>query len=278
MDDIEPIALYHQFPAGSASNQVIHFTDETALRNNRGGALLIDEITFTSDSNSGRFDSRVMLELGNTRLTNTYVPMPGFARAIDRYTEGARGIWTWKLRKPLYVPRGQVLKPTILNVAGTTRAQIVYRGTALPRNAPEPQRVPIPWVTTWITPGIDENEDTESGAADLVNPHDDPVFLDWLCLGSEEDDGGNGGYNDQQLTATFLRLRDSAGQPLIRDTVPIGHVGGVDRTWDLKAVMPSRSFAIAHITADSTAYSEVIYSVALVGHRYVNVADLLRGG
>lgn len=326
-----PILLSGQVtlaPGGSAE------LPQERMINPLNTAMLIDEIRFRTppiyESGTGYlFGShlaiRCGLRMGRIDLTNGYIPVANFGKVTLEETNagivvsgqgrtiGAPQAFitarhTWKLPKPLYVPRGEYLVPRMYydpvynntlfpgTVAPSITVDVSYAGRSLPPDFPVPKSIAMPWVTSFlirplaITSG--NTQTSVSNQANLVNPFDKPMFIQRF-IGRSLLFGGaaNGSLpfqpvelanatidgSEQAYLCTSVRAVDSLNNILVRDPTPFTHLFQyMDRSWTVNSQLPAQGFYIMTVeqqynktSAPTTAY--LAHAISMVGYREVEL-------
>lgn len=139
------------------------------------------------------------LELGEHRLTNGYVPINAFCKAVlltlragdfvdysmsnmngeEIPTTPSWANFVWRLKTPIFVPAGSLILPKFQHrnlIPDDITVNITYSGTVLPANY-RPKRLVLPWVTYWAGAGVAYNTASTqvSQESDLTNPHNEPL-------------------------------------------------------------------------------------------------------
>lgn len=308
---------------------------EVRMVNPLNTAMLIDEIRFKTPpiSASGLgisaynplLNIRCALRMGRVALTNNPVPIGNFGRVTleDTSTGTVGGVGnyvnslgspqafitthsTWKLPKPLYVPRGEFLVPKITydtrflktltsfnpSQFDSLTIDVSFAGRSLPPNFPVPKSIAVPWVTSFdvdllaLTAG--NSDTTISNQTQLVNPFDKPMFVQRfigrsLLHGNGEEaslyapfelgDGFPG--SAAAWTMTTVRAVDSLNNILVRDPTPFGHLFQfLSRSWNVNAHLPSQGFYIMTVDRNYTstiASTYLAHAISMVGYREVEL-------
>lgn len=173
-----------------------------ALRNPTGAPMEIHEIRFEAaiDDTSTSAGERMVeyitpgvmgvdLSLGSMPLTNGFVPAWLLGRGTHLREEGGVGsngkrvLHTWRLSRPMYVPAGGVVTPTLQHRGGITQPldmRITLSGRSLVGQR-KPTRSFLPYATSYVSKTFDANSlrDTdESRELDLVNPSSEPLMVE----------------------------------------------------------------------------------------------------
>lgn len=240
--------------------------------------MLVDEIRFSYISPSGGSQIwsmgnslRCKLSLGRMAMTHTrdgggYVPIWNFGPALQTaiYTEGnvdtlfnsvvvTTGHFRWKLPKPLYVPAGQSLMPSLSRqrdgLGGTARVGIAVVGRQFGEaNHELPKTIDVPFVTYFEPPGgVGSAITTE---LDFSNPFLVPlnvqrfVWRPYQQSASARDDGNVVGGG---LATCNLTIKDSWGNNVVRDVTDSSSVFDLfRRAWTFTRVLgPKERYVVS---------------------------------
>lgn len=190
--------------------------------------------------------------LGSHKITNGSIPVWAFGRAENLDGESMSGLsdqangviyygYSWRLPRPLYIPAGAVLAPTLVNSGLFPNPAFVRIGYSARTVFTQPKRVCVPWVakyTSKVFNPIDSADNDQSTPFDLMNPHSEPVFLQRFCgrtLIRQIDDNATedqpASFGGQYLT---MRMVDSYGRPIVRNYTPFRSVfNAATRSWEL---------------------------------------------
>lgn len=271
----------HLFASATVSPNSQVAVPAQQLQNPLGGPMEIHEIRFrisaiqppesantlfTDPADQGALIG-VKLDLGSIELTNGFVPAWCLGQDINQnaqtqYFNAVPGnnacvvsnYYKWRLPKPVFVPEGATIIPQFqhrgfANVS--VQVAVSYSGRALPRNSPKPQKVFVPWISSYYSTALqfsatDTSFDTSS-PVDLFNKWDVPVQLQRFTarlpiiiptLGVWKDWGP---YNLNTYYATMqAKIVDSGGIPIVRRYTPLGEiVNGQNKTWELDGATQS---------------------------------------
>jgi hypothetical protein len=126
----------------------------------------------------------------------------------------------------------------------TVNVGIGYSGRALPRNTPKPQKVNVPWISSYYSTALQLSATAtsfdQSSPVDLFNKWDVPVNLHRLTarlpiiipsIGTWNDWGP---YNLNNFYSLMeAKIVDSSGVPVVRRYTPLGEiVNGQTKTWE----------------------------------------------
>jgi len=217
------------------------------------------------------------LDLGKIPITNGHVPVwsmcPGrFVGREIALIDGAAASdglpraaceYAWKLPRPLYVPAGAILVPTFHHrglIQDDVAVRISYSARNLIAGASPSKRLAIPWAAAFTSKNFTVFSATAdadgSHETDLVNPHDETVFLQRFVgrVGSFEfgttPTVPPSVFSSDTLDPDFaydllrLRMRSSLGFPLVRDPLRFNAVfDPTTRSWELPGTeMPPKSY------------------------------------
>ncbi len=233
MNPISPLLLQAQIivPAGGGSFGV---ADSTRLTNPFQAPMWLDEIRFRLPTNAHQYAGmRVLLELGETPLTNGFVPIATLGKVLnDSRTNGefvavsaevVPNCFTWKLPKPLFIPAREYLRPTMyfdtFSGAATNPVTIIYCCRPLPKNTPTPQTMQIPWVTYFQPPYLSCSSGTpavdtinQSTLSDLFNPWDEELHVQRLMGRLLVRGTNSGGDEDNHMSLVSAKVNLTPGQ------------------------------------------------------------------
>lgn len=202
----------------------------------------------------------VKLDLGTIELTNGFVPAWALGQDINQNAKTQflnakpgqtvcqiSAYYRWVLPKPLYVPEGATIVPQFQHrgfAPVTVNVGIAYSGRALPRNTPKPQKVNVPWISSYYSTALQLSATAtsfdQSSPVDLFNKWDVPVNLHRLTarlpiiipsIGTWNDWGP---YNLNNFYSLMeAKIVDSSGVPVVRRYTPLGEiVNGQTKTWE----------------------------------------------
>lgn len=239
----------------------------TALKNPDDLPMIIHEVKFGMRCDEAQIIGAALsasLSLGEVPLTAGFVPLWNFARRNDGIpqTEDYQTItfveMSWKLPRPLYVPAGAIIKP-LFSHNGLTKEAIVarvsYSGQSIPRGAPLPEIVSVPYVMAYQAKpfAIAQADSDESTELDIANPFGVPLHIQRMIGWQSFYNGEDGEYFDQSDGDGYpyvggrsveLRVADSRGVPIIRDFAQWQNIfSNYTYAWELEgAVMEPRDF------------------------------------
>lgn len=250
------------------------------LRNPFNTAMLLDEIRLEVDALavglsdfSSVNDIKARFRLGRMHLTADFVPCTMLGRSLNPIgclagTLDVPGeeMFTWRLPKPLYVPANEFVVPILLNApdgsSATRSVRVTYAGRSLGRSDPVPEIVNLPWVASFRA--VQARPD--SGAADLVNPFEQPLYVQRL-IGRGYDTNGSELIDSSDVS---VRITDSLGRHSVRDPTPFPHLfDRSTRAWEARCVLPPKHYFLTSFTGG---LGTDIYYVSVVGHRQVRMS------
>lgn len=249
-------------------------------------------------------------QLGQEEVLNS------LSRIFDVEAETAYfqiGVYAWKLDHPLYLPPGARIIPVVRSLGGfngDVEFGITAIGKILP-SAPTKGSYKMPWVCSYLSKSFNLTEGGNDSSPDnaLYNPFDrdvtierfvgrfhiytafdftldavtynqstvmdvssfDPTILDPSLLAVTET--GNNYYS----RVMSLRMRDSVGNPLVRESTLFRSVfESATRTWEARHVLPAKQYHKVDIyktedtRATSTLTTRIQTSVSSVGWREVS--------
>lgn len=211
-------------------------------------AMLIDEFKFSVGIETGTLGGdahefptvQAMLTFGATPLTNKFIPLPAFCPLYWGYPKAALeatgdATLTWHLARPLYVPPDVQVgvsflrkNPFIPGWEGEFNPEQKWgfsiNGRSMPAGMAVPEKIFVPWAcatTIYSTtlPYI-------SNDADLSNPFDTPLNVDYFTGYNTTEDTNSTGPNPLGLTA---QLTLSSGKVVARDPIPFNLLFPPDR-------------------------------------------------
>lgn len=255
-----------------------------ALKNPSGGPMEIHQIKWelqipsASVSFTGAVAGGVIackLEMGGHALTNGYVPVWNFVRPNSILNEilintgataaGQVSVFTWTLPRPLYVPDGVVVTPTLQHrglYTSSINVRVSFGARTFRSKSGPPKKIYLPYVSSYVSKNFDANADDtdQSTELDLVNPFDQPLRLQRLTgraqfLNSNKNGSGtiyvDEGYNGSSSGASpgeemlKLRIFDSNGRPIVRNPTILRSIFPTStRSWEFDngAVMDPQSY------------------------------------
>lgn len=240
------------------------------------------------------------LELGKIPLTNGFVPIWNFGRALnvdlgeiprddfiatyfstvasERYNE-----YVWKLPRPLYVPAGAVVTPTFQHrgyLQENVQVRISYSARSLPEGH-TPPTINVPWVSSYTSKVFDKMgpaDTDQSQETDIVNPHDEHVNVQHLVgriITFDRAEPTVIVIDDSDIGAALLRVRatDSKGDPVIPYPSLFHSIFSLTtRAWDISYKVDPKAFYLFYLskaapaTAGVDAYASQAF-ISLVGWR-----------
>ena len=237
------------------------------------------------------------LDLGKIPLTNGYVPSWVFGKPWNMgnyYYGGATAVgsssmygfanYVWRLSKPLYVPGGSVLVPTLKHFGygiGDINVQISYSGRGYGGKY-SPTKVFVPWVCNYTSKALDYTSTAQTDSSnelDLVNIFDQPLrvdrFVGIIGRTTGTDTASPALIQDNaDMSGAYLsaRIVSSFGEPLVRNFVPFGALfPAVQPSWECEHVMPPRTYYKVYLSKAAATTGSALYTananVSLVGWR-----------
>lgn len=222
------------------------------------------------------------------------------------------GVYAWKLDHPLYLPPGARIIPVVRSLGGFN-GDVEFGITAIGKilaSEPKKDGYKVPWVSSYLSKSFNLTEEGNDSSPDnsLYNPFDrdvtierfvgrfhiytafdfvfatetfnqstvmdvssfDPTLLDPALLSITET--GNNYYS----RVMSLRMRDSVGNPLVREKTLFRSVFESNtRTWEARHVLPPKQYHKVDIfkeaaSATSTLATRIQTSVTSVGWREVS--------
>lgn len=280
--------------------------DSGPFQSRNNGASIIDlEMTFAGEKLNPVRAPLLPTCAPRDRLSGVRLNMTAPA-ATDPSTAERQ---TWRFAKPLFVePRqsfgGRVIK---YGAAGSTagnfgagpdfvnaQLRIDVVGRALASGTPAPRELDLPFASGYRGPIWDATQarvaTDQTGDDELANPFTTALAIDYLGARAILAKSDVGGDVTDPSTAAFrpapmalangvgLRLSDSFGNGIIRDSVPLSlAVPWTKRAWRMKTVLPPRSFFIGYLDVNTPALlsgednfvGNAQIQLALVGHRKI---------
>lgn len=279
--------------SGIVQNSSVAGVNADALRSPYGLPMEIHEIKWLLSAPTNQVIGAGVgcyLELGDYKLTNGYVPINAFCKAILMILRGGNLVdysmgntngeeigttpswanFVWRLKNPIFVPAGAVLLPKFQHrniIPDNISVQITYSGTVLPANY-RPKKLTLPWVSYWAGNGVAYNTASSQTSleSDLVNPWDTPVitqrFVGRMNFGGDmtsippSEILKTAGLAEQIAKYWTVRMVHSSGANIIQNPTKFesAFYSGT-RAWDVNIETPPRSYFIvqADKIADSTA-------------------------
>lgn len=291
-----------------SANQILE-PETTRLQNPYKTAMLLEEIRFRMPFVLGAASAewppflsvRAELRMGRLMMTNGFVPVGNLCRrTIEENGDslGNANVWhTWKLAKPLYVPKGEFVIPRIQldpRYGSPTSAmpiQVSYAGRSLPVDCPVPRSISLPWATHFDIPKLayssGNTDSTISTPGQLVNPFEKSIFVQRFIgrtlrqssetiLGNTVNElGFFTGDSIPASTQTVVRAVDSFGNILVRDPTPFTHLFQfLDRSWTVNSMLSPKGFYIFTVDRNYTATVANLtfaHAISMVGYREVEL-------
>lgn len=226
-----------------------------ALKNPTGSPFEIHEIRVSLRREVTPLNGAAVgmkLVLGNEPLTNTHIPIWNFGRSKSDLVSNT-GLYSWRLRHPLYVPSNAVVEPSFMEVSGgastdPVTVRISYVGRVLPVGY-RPKTIFLPWVASWISKAFNYMEagTDESTELDMINAYPVPVRLDRFTAHTNIFAAGIAPSYGEQLPSPVFRVMvsTSRGDQLVRLPTPLTQVFGFDgHSWELngQCIMAPNAF------------------------------------
>lgn len=273
--------------------------NSASLKNPIGGPMEILEIRFRAVAGS---TSRVIggyvgckLELGKIPLTNGFVPIWLFDRAEALNTENQEDSpvaeFVWRLPRPLYVPDGAVLVPTIQHRGLFKEAidvRVSYSARTVSPKTP-PKKVFLPYAASYVSKAFNAGSITEdfdnSTETDLVNPFETDIELQRFTNRVSLFFTQNPSISTELSSITELleaRMVGMDGRPIISHFTNIRQAfGNITRSWDMPngSMFPSNSFYSVFLrklaaAAESDTFIMQAF-IGLTGHRSLDFSKNL---
>lgn len=287
--------------AAVPSGGTLGVVDPAALRNPFKGPMWLDEIRIAMNTGAamGMGICRARFEISpKHRLTNGFVPIWNLGKRmcadedfnITNVTFATQKFMSWRFPRPLYLPEDVTVSPELYNSGQYSQQTATFRITYVGRSIqdePVPKVAHVPWAAGWV--GVSNVGGTDasdlSNESNLVNPHDQPLYLQRL-IGRILDGSSNnecmsiGSFTTaaavfQYITASIV---GSNGETLVRDQTPFATLfHHPDRCWDTHTVLHPHGFYIAYLSEllsnvpVATAFQPML---SIIGHRDVPVEDL----
>jgi|CXWL01.1.fsa_nt_gi hypothetical protein len=238
---------------------------------------------------------RTRFKMGRIELSHDFIPVGMYGPAIQdptatgtppeatqaTFAEDGGGVtytlshFRWILPRPLYVPAGSVLVPSIQRILddgfpGTTLTiDVSYSGRRLAQD-PLPKEIDVPYVALFAPPETVPGVATSASSADinLVNPFLVPLHVQRL-MGRIMNRTTSPNLFDQLGGAVQVLMKDSYGQNMVRDFLPWNMVYDVNRrAWTINQVLkPKERYyaSITGMTATATQFSSAF--ISMIGYR-----------
>jgi hypothetical protein len=204
-------------------------------------------------------------------------PVQGFQNSVPEYR--------WKLPKPLWMPNGEALIPTIspsrlrlpITITSPITVAVAYVGHAAEPGEEAPKTVCIPHVTAFVSSHTSAAAFVdESVPPDLSNPFDVPVFVQGMrtyCSATGGSSATNNTYGRNKTTT--VRILSPNGNILVRDKTLFGLLGVKD-LWNMPFIIPPRKACIATFEHDFTGLTMsgtagIAHGISIAGYREVTL-------
>lgn len=303
---VSPLLLQAQITPPQAGGS-FGLADTTRLENPFRAPMWLDEIRFRLPVGSGTgvdpdawSSLFIELKLGNIPLTKGFVPISLFGKVLndsqnvgEYANNGAPGVFTWKLPRPLYIPARELLRPTMyyetFSGAPAKTVNIVYVCRPIEKNAPVPRKLDVPWVTFYrpaflTAAGSDQTD--QSSPSDLSNPWNEELHVQrfvgrFMGRNAAGEDDVNMGLASARITlatgaiaiGTLVSAQDSYNNILIRDRTPFAHVFNfIDRAWTVNCILPPKGFylfTIDRLWSGASGATVATVGISMVGWREV---------
>jgi hypothetical protein len=265
--------------------------DETlALTNTDGAPMQVNGLRFRGLLATGQvigypIDGQILvrIKLGNSMLTNGFVPLWAFCSPLDA-AEEAYGYYTWRFQKPLTLYPQERLHVEFQLVNANGANPLVWRvgmvGWAGSTLSALPITREVPFATHFQ--GAFRNEKTagqfseQSTETHLGNPFSTPLFAE-AFIGRFLSAGDYGLQGTSPRWTAWrdcqIRLEDSLGNSIQRTPVPFSAAFDVlRRRWPIRTWLPPKHFFIARIDGNYAAPltgigGTVAPLIGLVGYR-----------
>jgi hypothetical protein len=280
------------FAPGTLPGAIKGLDETLALTNTDAAPMMVTGLRFRellTGQGSGNFsiyNVSVRIKLGNSMLTNGFVPLSALCTPIDGATE-VYGYSSWRFVKPMILYPQERLHVEFQTLGGTGANSLVCRvgmvGWAGSTLSKLPVTREVPFATHYL--GAFRNEKTagqfseQSDESHLLNPFSVPLFAEtfigrFIDAGSDYGGWGTAGtaprwtaWRDCQI-----RLEDSTGASIQRTPVPFSAAFDLlRRRWPIQTWMPPKHFFIARIdgnyAAPLTAGNVVAPLIGLIGYR-----------
>lgn len=259
------------------------------LMNPNKTPMLIDEFRFTAPIILGLTPtlpfSTVLakISMGNSELTNDYVPLPVLAPTY--MSAQFDSMLVWHLPKPLWVPphvqincQLKVQLP-VLGVASWTPPgsdiswSVAIAGRSLPGGQPTPRKIPIPWVCA--TSARADSEQHTSKDNEIGNPFDsDFAMTQMVGYNLMGNTVGEANFSSVVKSPITIQATYGSGKMLIRDPVPfLSLFPPVRPIVRLRGLMKPKDFlkVVLGMPQQTAAYSSLRFtSVGMVGYRMID--------
>lgn len=244
------------------------------------------------------------LFLDRTALTNGYVPLWNFGRAINTTSYSnvastmltdAPQVFVWHLPKPLWMSPDAILTPTVKRTNEGSIANVTVRCTVLGRainsSDPVPKTIDVPWVASWVgaTRSMGTDNTDQSEGQHLVNPFAVPLKVqrfigrikattsDGTTTVTEAMSQGSDNNSDSAAYSQWLlvRMNDSRGRIVVRDYTPFGLLfNQVDRSWSVDALLNPREYykvLLDEKFSNITGTDKLTPHISMVGYRTLEI-------
>lgn len=207
---------------------IVQLNDESRLRTPCRRGMLLDEIRIIPPEHTDN-NAMVKFRFRNWDLTNDWVSM-GFLgpRMTSLTTYGSLYHVNWRLPKPLYVPPGEYVIPSINNPSGVATSylfRIAYLGRELPDEEPIPDEVTLPFIGNYTALAGTDGQvyQDESKSNQLCNPFSEPLYV-YRMMGGTRSIGRS--FIDTTTYRELLKvsIMNSRGDTIVRDPTPFQHL------------------------------------------------------
>lgn len=264
----------------------------TQLLNPNRTAMLVDEFRIAANPSSQNANgitldnefAQIMLDIkmGAIPLTNGETPVRAFMPTYTRQKTTSVPFnsdkqLTWHLPRPMYVPPNVQIHAKIRRRLPTgwtiNDANIPFvfslAGRSVPSGMQVPNKIYVPWATAFHVYNA-TTVPVSSNNASIVNPHDEPLHMSYLC-GFQM----NSPQGDVVMKAgTTVQATFSNNKLLIRDPTPFGALFPPNRpVMRLDGLLQPKQFVQLLLDIPTTAanYTNLIFTtIGLVGYREID--------
>lgn len=265
-----------------AVGATVAFLDESRLQVPCSRGMFLDEIRIIAPENPAVApynNVQVKFRFRQWDITNDLVNVRFLGPRFTSLVANSQ-VWQtcWRLPKPMFIPQGELLVPTIKNgcpAGGSNKFIVAYVGRELPDEEPVPREVTLPFIADYLptlpaspTSGFD----IESTSNQLCNPFSEPLNVYRLMGGyvTPSFDLGRqfNALGQEQLS---VMITDSRGETIVRDATPFSHLFPQRGPgWLVKAVLQPGDYWRVNLHAEPSAQAPQP-EVAMFGYHTVQL-------
>lgn len=264
-----------------AVGATVAFHDESRLRVPCARGMFLDEIRIIAPENPAVApfgNAQVKFRFRTWDITNDLVNIRFLGPRFTSLVANSQ-VWQtcWRLPKPMFIPQGELLIPTIKNgypAGGSNKFIVAYVGRELPDEEPVPREVTLPFIADYLPTlpvPVATAFDLESTSNQICNPFSEPLYVYRLMGGyvTPSFDLGRQ-YLDSYKEQLTVMITDSHGETIVRDATPFSHLFPQRGPgWLVKTVLQPGDYwrVVLHGEAASTVQPEI----AMFGYHTVQL-------